>query len=216
MRSYNQYCPAAMALDLVGDRWTLLIVRELGIRPGRYKDLHDALPGIATNLLADRLRVLVEHGVVDVTTTPPPAVATIYELTPWGRELYDIVVRLGRWGARRLLDGPAGRTFCARYTIPVIETLYATADLTDIQPLSVRIDHDDEHVRVTAGPAGVDAVIDDASRTADVVLDGSPLVVLGLLAGSLEPGDHLGDQLHADRDAVGRFRAWTERAVPVL
>ena len=86
--------------------------------------------------------------------------ATVYELTPWGRELYDIVVRLGRWGARQLLDGQGERSFRARYTIPVIQTLYAAADLDGLQPLSVRIDHDDEHVRVT-----VDAAVSMPSST---------------------------------------------------
>jgi DNA-binding HxlR family transcriptional regulator len=204
-----------MALDLVGDRWTLLVVRELGIRPRRYKDVHDALPGIATNLLADRLRALVDHGVATVTTTPPPAVATVYDLTPWGRELYDIVVRLGRWGARQLLAGPGDRVFRAHYVIPVIETLYATAELAGIEPLAVRIDHDDEHVRMDIGPAGVEAVIDDAGRPADVVLSGSPLVVLALLAGSLDPADHP-DAVTGDRAALRRFRACIQRAVGVL
>lgn len=215
MRSYGQYCPAAMALDLVGDRWTLLVVRELGIRPRRYTDVHDALPGIATNLLADRLRALVDHGIATVTTTPPPAVATVYDLTPWGRELYDIVVGLGRWGARQLLAGQGDRVFRAHYVIPVIETLYATADLAGVGPLTVRIDHEGEHVRMDVGPAGVRAAIDDEGRPADVTVSGSPLTVLGLLAGSLDPGDHP-ETVVGDRAALRRFRTCTERAVGVL
>ena len=190
------------------------IVRELGIRSGRYKDIHDALPGIATNLLAERLRSLTDAGVVAVTTTRPPAVATIYELTPWGRELYDVVVRLGRWGARMLVAGAGDRCFRARYVIPVIETLYGDdSDLHGLEPLTVRIDHDDEHVLVAVEPGRVAATIDGGARPADVVLDGPPEVVLGLLAGALEPRDQLGTTLRGSRDAARRFRAWTRRAV---
>ncbi|MGH8914488.1 MAG: winged helix-turn-helix transcriptional regulator, partial [Acidimicrobiia bacterium] len=78
MRSYHQYCAFARALDIVGDRWTLLIIRELLLRDSRYSDLQDALPGIATNLLADRLRQLQSASLVESYEAPPPVRATVY------------------------------------------------------------------------------------------------------------------------------------------
>jgi DNA-binding HxlR family transcriptional regulator len=213
VRSYEQYCPLALGLDIVGDRWTLLIVRELGIRPSRYQDIHDALPGIATNLLADRLRTLTAEGVVEVRTTPRPTVARVYVLTEWGHELYEIVLRLGRWGSRTLLAGSDGRRFLARYTIPVIQAIYGIdADRSGLAPLTLRIDGGGERVHVTLSPEGVDAEIDEADRPADVTLDGGPEAILGLLAGVVDPRTAAG--FHADRSATRRFRAWTRRARP--
>ncbi len=100
-RSYDQpTCGLATALDLLGERWTLLIVRELLPGPKRYSDIGMALPGIGTNLLADRLRHLEEHKIVAKRTLPPPAASTVYELTDDGRELEPIIVSLARWGQR--------------------------------------------------------------------------------------------------------------------
>src|SRR5579863_5376384 len=100
MRSYGQYCSIAKALDVVGDRWTLLIVRELMVRGAcRYTDLRNGLPGIATNLLADRLRDLEEHGIVRREAAPPPIATTVFQLTERGASLRPVIGELGRWGA---------------------------------------------------------------------------------------------------------------------
>lgn len=101
-RSYNQYCPVARTLDLVGDRWTLLMIRDLFLGPRRYKDLLEGLPGIGTNLLADRLRELEEAGVVERAVLPPPAGSSVYQLTEIGEKLWPVVVAMGRWGSRFL------------------------------------------------------------------------------------------------------------------
>ena len=98
-RTYNQYCGVARALDLVGERWALLIVRELTIGPKRFTDLREGLPGIATNVLSNRLRQLERDGVVTRRQLPPPAPAQVYELSEYGRELVPIMLALGRWGA---------------------------------------------------------------------------------------------------------------------
>ena len=98
-RSYKQYCGVARALDLVGERWALLIVRELVLGPKRFTDLRAGLPGIATNVLSNRLRQLERDGVVTRRQFPPPAPAQVYELTEYGRELVPIMLALGRWGA---------------------------------------------------------------------------------------------------------------------
>src|SRR5262252_5679614 len=86
-RSYNQYCAVARGLDVIGERWTLLIIRDLLVGPKRYKDLLDGLPGIGTNLLAARLRELEKKGIVRRTVLPPPAASTVYELTETGQAL---------------------------------------------------------------------------------------------------------------------------------
>src|SRR5256885_16027747 len=99
MRSYRQYCSLAKALDVVGDRWTLLIVRELLLRgPSRYTDLRDGLPGIATNLLAERLRDLEEAGLVSREQAPPPVATALFRLTPRGEDVRPTVPELARWG----------------------------------------------------------------------------------------------------------------------
>jgi DNA-binding HxlR family transcriptional regulator len=101
-RTYDQYCTVARALDVVGERWTLLLVRELLTGPKRFKDLLVGLPGIGTNLLAGRLKALEEEGIVRRATLPPPAGSRVYELTELGRALEPVVLELSRWGSKLL------------------------------------------------------------------------------------------------------------------
>jgi DNA-binding HxlR family transcriptional regulator len=105
-RTYGQFCGLAHALDLLGERWTLLIVRELILGPKRYGELLRALPGIGTNLLAARLKALEANGVVRRATLPPPAGVAVYELTESGRELPPLVGGLALWGMRLLNEEP--------------------------------------------------------------------------------------------------------------
>lgn len=107
-RSYDQYCAVARGLDVIGDRWTLLLVRDLLLGPKRYKDLLSGLPGIGTNLLADRLRELEAAGLIERTVLPPPAGSAVYQLTETGQSLETVMTALGRWGARFL--GPPRKT----------------------------------------------------------------------------------------------------------
>ena len=100
MRTYGDGCPIARALDLVGERWALLVVRELLLGPKRYTDLRRGLPNASPNVLSQRLGELERAGVLRRRKLPPPAGSRVYELTDWGRELEEIVVSLGRWGAR--------------------------------------------------------------------------------------------------------------------
>jgi len=97
-RSYDQWCAVARSLDVVGERWTMLIVRDLFVGPKRYTDLLEGLPGIGTNLLAQRLRELEANGIVEKAELPPPSGATVYRLTPRGSALEPVVFALGRWG----------------------------------------------------------------------------------------------------------------------
>ncbi|WP_093718648.1 winged helix-turn-helix transcriptional regulator [Streptomyces sp. DI166] len=101
-RSYDQYCSAARALDVVGDRWTLLIVRELLAGPRRYTDLHADLPGVSTDVLASRLKDMERDGLTTRRRLPPPGAAYVYELTPRGRQLLPVLQTLGEWGRAEL------------------------------------------------------------------------------------------------------------------
>ena len=108
MKSYQQYCSVARALDIVGDRWVLLIVRELlAFGPSRYSDLQRGLPGVASNLLAERLRVMEADGLIERYEAPAPVGANLYRLTERGRGLQDVVHALSRWGLDLM---PAGAT----------------------------------------------------------------------------------------------------------
>ena len=100
MRTYDDGCAAAHALDLIGERWALLVVRELLLGPKRFTDLRAGLPNASPNVLAQRLRELEAAGVVRRRKLPPPAASRLYQLTDWGMELEPVLVGVGRWGAR--------------------------------------------------------------------------------------------------------------------
>ena len=104
LRSYGQYCGVAHALELVGERWALLIVRDLILGPKRFTDLRLGLPRIPTNVLTTRLKELEESGVVQRRALPRPAASVVYELTDYGSQLEDIVLRLGAWGVQSMGD----------------------------------------------------------------------------------------------------------------
>src|SRR5436309_4325623 len=101
MRSYGDPCGIARALDVIGERWALLIVRELLLGPKRFTDLRSGLPQVGPDVLSQRLRELEQAGVVRRAKLPPPAGSRVYELTGWGRELEPVVLGLGLWGSAR-------------------------------------------------------------------------------------------------------------------
>jgi DNA-binding HxlR family transcriptional regulator len=110
-KSYRQFCGVARALDRVGERWTLLIVRNLLLGPRRYSDLLAELPGITTNLLAKRLRELEGLRVIDKQLLPAPLGVSVYRLTEMGRALEPVIMELGRWGGRFMIAPQGGDTF---------------------------------------------------------------------------------------------------------
>src|SRR5690242_14319266 len=101
-RTYGQFCGLARALELVGERWALLIVRDLLVGPRRFTDLRQGLPRIPTNVLSERLKALEQSGIVQRRVLPRPAASIVYELTAYGQQLDDVVMRLGLWGAQSL------------------------------------------------------------------------------------------------------------------
>jgi DNA-binding HxlR family transcriptional regulator len=124
-RSYQQHCGLAVALDEIGERWTLLIVRDLGPGPRRFTDLMDGLPGIATDMLADRLRSLQTAGAVEVVELVYPSPVRLYQLTERGRELSAITLLLAKWGEPLLPDERGGSLrFNPRWALQSMATTY--------------------------------------------------------------------------------------------
>lgn len=123
-RSYDQYCAIARALDAVGDRWTLLIARELLAGPRRYTDLHTDLPGISTDMLASRLKDMERDGVLARRKLPPPASVAVYELTPNGRALLPVLTALAAWGAPALAERqPTDAIRAHWFAVPLLHRL---------------------------------------------------------------------------------------------
>ncbi|MER5961759.1 helix-turn-helix domain-containing protein [Streptomyces sp. NPDC002057] len=144
-RSYDQHCAAARALDLVGDRWTLLVVRELLAGPRRYTDLHADLPGVSTDMLAGRLKDMEGAELVTRRRLPPPASASVYELTPRGRDLLPVLRALAAWGASDLGEPrPTDAVRAHWYAIPLLGPL-AERGAGIVQ---VTLDEGEFHVRV--------------------------------------------------------------------
>lgn len=123
-RTYNQTCSVAGALDVLGERWTLLLIRELLTGPKRYNDLLDALPGIGTNLLADRLKSLMNDELITQRRLPSPAAASVYELTEAGRSLEPVLLELVRWGMRHRRKAKKSATYRATWTAVAMRAFF--------------------------------------------------------------------------------------------
>ena len=188
-RSYGQYCGLARALDVVGDRWNLLIVRQLLMAPARYRELLDGLPGVATNLLADRLRDLETAGVVERRLAEETN-AIVYALTPWGAELREPVDSLIRWSTPLMVRGPGGDHFRADWLILPLSALLAGKTAAR-RPSTVGIAVDDHLLQVRTTRSSTEVSPHDG-RDLDAVVRADASIVLGLAAGALTPNDTLG------------------------
>jgi len=156
-RNYRQFCGLARALDRVGERWTLLIVRNLLLGPKRYSDLLERLPGLTTNLLAARLQEMERLGLVVKRKSPPPVRATLYELAPAGRALEPALMELARWGAR-FMDRPgADDTFDVGWALLSLKRRYRGGVLLvaafDIGERAFELVFDARYLAVTEGRA---------------------------------------------------------------
>src|SRR5260370_40198277 len=149
MRQYGQFCPLAKALDVVGDRWTLLIVRELAVRACRYTDLRDGLPGIATNLLADRLKSLEVAGVITAEPAPPPVATNLYRLTERGEALLPALQELVTWGAPLLADADETDEVRSRWLVQAARAMFADVHVSDAHRLEVALAVDDEPITLS-------------------------------------------------------------------
>jgi DNA-binding HxlR family transcriptional regulator len=206
MKRFDQYCPLAHALGLVGERWAFLVVRELLHGPKRYTDLLEGLPGIGTNILAARLRGLEEAGIVRKRQLPPPAASKVYELTEYGSELEEVFWALARWGARSL--GPPGpddelypewgvNAFAALFFPEAARGLAETYVLrVDGDVFSARVE--DGHMHASVG-AAEDAVVE---------IETDMETFFSLVGGQLAPREALKRRLvriEGDRTAYERF-----------
>ena len=185
-RSYGQYCGLARALDVVGDRWNLLIVRQLLIAPARYRDLIDGLPGIATNLLADRLRDLEASGVVERRLAGSGSVVE-YALTPWGAELRQPIESLIRWSTPLMVRGPDGDSFRPEWLALAVPALLDTR--VKVRPsATVGLEIGGQLFELRATRSGFEVGPHDG-RDLDATVRADPAYVLGLAAGALTLSD---------------------------
>lgn len=182
MRSYEQYCSVAKALDVVGDRWVLLIVRDLTIAgPLRYTDLLNGLPGIATNLLADRLREMEQAGLIRREEAPPPVATTLFHLTDRGRALRPVLEELGRWGGPLMGVPQEGVAFRSRWLSFPFE-LHLDDRSPKEAPVTIEVRTGDEPMLIeTAG--GRVRSRPGTSAHPDAIISGRPGLILGLITG---------------------------------
>jgi DNA-binding HxlR family transcriptional regulator len=187
-RTYGQYCGFARALELVGERWALLIVRDLFVGPQRFTDLRNGLPGIPTNILTARLKELEEAGLVRRSVSPRPGGSVVYELTEYGTELEDSVVALSRWGAKSLGEPGAGEIVTPESLVMALRTTF--------RPERARRKHVSYELHV--GPTVIHAVVDVGKvdvgvgplpRT-DLTIEAGP-GVRALMAGEISPAEAL-------------------------
>jgi DNA-binding HxlR family transcriptional regulator len=176
-RTYDDGCGIAHALDLVGERWALLVVRELLLGPKRFTDLRAGLPGVSANILSQRLRELEVDGVVARRTLPPPASSAVYELTARGRELEPVVLALGRWGVRSPAlpqDAPLGvDSVILSLEHQLVHTEPAASYGLTLRAYEFSVQLRDGRIQVARGPAErPDAVIETSPRGLDAVVMG--------------------------------------------
>jgi DNA-binding HxlR family transcriptional regulator len=220
-RTYGQYCGVARALEMVGERWALLIIRDLLVGPKRYTDLRSGLPKIPTNVLATRLKELEQAGVVVRRVQPRPSGAVVYELTPYGAELEELVLGLGRWGARSLGELRPGEIATADSLIMALRSTFQPSEAAGLKVgYELRFGDVVIHARVDGGSlitgegpltaaaaaaaadVGANAEVDaaagaDVSAPADLVDSPTDLVVEAmaplspLLSGELSAADVL-------------------------
>jgi len=185
MRSYGQYCALAKALDVIGDRWSLLIVRELALRDAcRYTDLREGLPGIATNLLANRVRELEAAGIVAREEAAPPVATTLFRLTDRGRELRPAIDALTRWGAPLLGDDFGDDSFRSHWLAMPLELHLGDRIPQDVR-ISIGVHAGSEHTFIEIADGRIHTR-DWTTEVPDVALTGRPKPVLGVLTGMVE------------------------------
>jgi DNA-binding HxlR family transcriptional regulator len=206
MRTYGQYCAIAKSLDVIGDRWTLLIVRELLLRgPCRYTDLRNGLPGIATNLLAERLRDLEEAGVVSREEAPPPIATTLFKLTSRGEELAPVLRDLLRWGMPLMEGGPAADdVFRSQWMKWPAEMALADRD-PDAPPVTIQVLADEEQALLEASEGSVRFALGRVDDP-DAVLRGPAHTILALLTGhvDLDRAGTMGVEYDGERGVLER------------
>ncbi|WHU49312.1 helix-turn-helix domain-containing protein [Gordonia sp. L191] len=196
-RSYRQYCGLARALDVVGDRWNLLIVRQLLLGPARNRELMDGLPGVAPNLLADRLRNLEAAGVIE-RRPAPVGNFIVYALTPWGAQLRGPIDELIRWSTPLMTSGPGDDPFLPDWLAVAVPALLNPAPIAESATPVVGLDINGQifDLRITNdGPT----IARHDGHTLDATLRADPTIILGLAAGVIGIDD-VRDAIEVDGD----------------
>jgi DNA-binding HxlR family transcriptional regulator len=213
MRSYGEYCAIAKSLDVVGDRWTLLIVRELALRGAcRYTDLRNGLPGIASNLLAERLRDLEHAGVIAREDAPPPIATTLFALTPRGEELEPVLDELFRWGLPLMIEQKPGDAVRSHWLAGALEVML-TDRQPDAPPVTVELQTGDQPIVIETRDGTIHTRLGPADSP-DATLTGPPKPIMGLLLGLLQPADAKANGLdyRGDPSILDRIGAQTTPA----
>ena len=214
MKSYAQWCPLAKALDVVGERWALLVIRELLDGPKRYTDLRDGIPGISTDVLAARLKELEDDGVVVRRTLRPPAASKVYELTEDGRDLAPAVAALSKWGMR--LVGPRSdeEAFRPHWLAVGLRGMLRFDGAADVE-LDVEFDlGSGETVRVRID-RGTLSYVEEPDRKPDVVVHGDLPTLAAIADGSLPARDAIGAgqlRIEGTRGAIREYGRLFPRA----
>ncbi len=206
-RSYNQYCGLAYALDIVGERWTLLIVRELMAGPRRFKDLIDGLPDISTNLLAERLKRLEQQGMLSRRVLPPPAGSTVYELTSLGQALEKMLLELGKWGSQFVPPSLEGATLLrlGSYAL-TLKTFFRPEQAQGVnETYELHIDNEVLQVQINEGQIHVQQ---GEALKADVIFHTDMPSYLELLRRQIQPDEAVSRgliRIEGDPGALSRF-----------
>ncbi|HET9081851.1 MAG TPA: winged helix-turn-helix transcriptional regulator [Trebonia sp.] len=215
MRSYGQYCSVAKALDVIGDRWTLLIVRELLLRGAcRYTDLKNGLPGIATNLLADRIRELEAAGLVRREQAPPPVATPLVHLTEAGAGLEPVVKALGWWGLRYMAGPADADEFRSQWFAYPVEFFLRDHD-PDAPPAAIELRAGADPAVVEVGGGTVTVRLGTAPNP-DLVLTGRPQLVNALFTGQLSAAGvaACGLEISGDTKVLDRVLPGPDTAYP--
>jgi DNA-binding HxlR family transcriptional regulator len=210
---YAQFCAVARAAEIVGERWTLLILRELHLGPRRFSDLKSRLDPIAPGVLQGRLRALESRGIIAREDVPPPTPARLYSLTQDGRDLQPVLFELLRWGARYLFPQRPGERFEPEWLRMVLSAYASTSpsvpmaiDLSALSEPRTEADATPAAV-VRGGPEGT-AIEPPSTHPTDAQISATPRALLGLMSGrmALEAAEAAGEaRVAGDREAAGRL-----------
>jgi DNA-binding HxlR family transcriptional regulator len=183
---YAQFCPVARAVEVLGERWTLLIGRELLIGPQRFSDLLRRLPGVSTSVLAARLASLEERGLVTRRELPPPAAASVYELTEVGQGLKPLLYQLARFGLR-FMDPPRPGDHSEPDWLRLGLEVFRRTGATPARAYSIRIPDGARELRIHVAGGAQGTVVSETDAPADTIVRAASAVVLGLVSGALDP-----------------------------
>lgn len=215
-RSYGQFCGLAYGLDVVGERWTMLVVRELLAGPRRFTDLVAGLPGISTNLLSERLKGLEQQAIVRRRVLPPPAGSTVYELTPRGRALEGALLELGHWGSQFLPPSLDGNALPSAGAIRLAIKAFFCPDRAQglDQTYELRLGREVMQAQVKDGALHIRQ---GEARQPDAVFRTDMRSFLGLFTGQLEPDEAIAAglvQIEGNPKALSQFLATCQVPTP--